>query len=488
MAGTSSNSLLEEVLVNDPSASGQLLASPTSQSTASCRPQEENRRCWICQMDENDDAPEKPLWRRPCPCSLTAHNECLLEWIADAETPKPGGQAVLPSKIVCPVCKAPFKIDRPQDLIVNLLDRTQSMVRRLVLPTAISSLLGCGYAGLFVYGVNTLYLVFGQEEASRILVSMRTVDDSAIGAYLSRRSLTALWSLMTGTDAFFPRMDSSGPFSHWKQWLTLPLIGPALILSRSRMADYVFPLLIPVYFFNPLHRDIYRWPPTAGLTFATLPYIRTAYIEFYRYAFAAVEKKWDLAVMRKPREGETAEGIAQQAEDEDIFEIQIVEGDVGGDNELPNENQAPGPLQVNPQANAQGEDAPLGNAQADGVVGEQPGAVGPPHRRDDFFFQRNWSIAQAAIKITGALSLPLVSSVMGDLLEVLLPARWVGKGAFGGRYSTRGLLGQKWGRTVAGGCLFVVLKDVITLYAKWKRAKNFGKRTIIDYDGLRRGR
>ncbi len=44
-----------------------------------------------------------------------------------------------------------------------------------------------------------------------------------------------------------------------------------------------------------------------------------------------------------------------------------------------------------------------------------------------------------------------------------------------------GLLQQKWGRSVVGGCLFVVLKDAITLYCKWRRAKNQGKRKVLDY-------
>jgi len=80
----------------------------------------------------------------------------------------------------------------------------------------------------------------------------------------------------------------------------------------------------------------------------------------------------------------------------------------------------------------------------------------------------------------GALFFPAVAAAMGEVLKVSLPAKWVGRGVgVGGK----GLLMEKWGRSLVGGCLFVVLKDVVTLYCKWRKAKDFGKRKIIDYVG-----
>jgi hypothetical protein len=91
---------------------------------------------------------------------------------------------------------------------------------------------------------------------------------------------------------------------------------------------------------------------------------------------------------------------------------------------------------------------------------------------------------------------------MGDILALTLPSRLVDPnfgsrtvvsivGIFGRKvnYITghKGLLKEKWGRSLVGGCLFVVLKDAVMLYCKWKKARDFGKRRVRDWEGRRRG-
>ena len=83
---------------------------------------------------------------------------------------------------------------------------------------------------------------------------------------------------------------------------------------------------------DPAHRNILHWPPSPGLTFAAVPYIRTAYNELYKHTVGPLEKKWELAVQRKPREGETAEQIAAQAAEEEEGEV-IFELEFGHDHE-----------------------------------------------------------------------------------------------------------------------------------------------------------
>lgn len=101
--------------------------------------------------------------------------------------------------------------------------------------------------------------------------------------------------------------------------------------------------------------------------------------------------------------------------------------------------------------------------------------------------RQNVSTAQVASTVMGALFFPAISSLMGDLLKVALPAKWVTKqpNRWGVRISD-GMLKEKWGRSIIGGCLFVVLKDAITLYCKWKKARDFGKKKVLDYVGERR--
>ena len=464
-------------------ASVRALGSNPISSTFPSKPQQVDiRRCWICQMDETEDTPDSSAWRCPCPCSLVAHDECLLEWVAAGEAPKDGGTAST-QKFYCPVCKAEIKIERPRDALVEIFDQAQIVARSLAYPTAISTLLGCGYAGLFAYGVNTLYLVFGREEAVKILVTMRRPEGSYLlgGEGKLRDTLVAI---IASTDPFFPRFESIG----WREFIALPMIAPALVLSRSSLGGFVFPLMISAvgilyqnimyhrrpnslvlkYFISsPTHRDIYNWPPTPGLAFASLPQFLTLYNNFYQYTFGDLERKWDQAVQRKPRDGETVEQIAEQQadqEDDNIFGIEIVEEEVHMD--------------------AGGHIIPVADAvpQADAIADRQEGGV-PARNHEDIFFQRNWSVARIIMNVTGALSFPLISSAMGTLLEVLLPARLVGHGPFGNKFRSQGILQEKWGRTIVGGCLFVVLKDAFTLYCKWKKAQNFGKRKILDYRG-----
>lgn len=221
----------EPVLLNDPRANVSSIDHPSPGE------QLDIRRCWICQGDETEEAPGTSIWRKPCPCSLVAHDECLLEWIADAEAPKPG-EFPVPHSIVCPQCKAEIKIERPQDLVVKMFDRIQALATACILPTALSGLVGCCYSGLVVYGFNIIHIVFGSEDASRLLASMR-------GPRYTHRSSLMQWldTVISNTDPFLPGL---GAFSNWKAWLTLPLIGPGLVLLRTKMADYTFPLLMPL--------------------------------------------------------------------------------------------------------------------------------------------------------------------------------------------------------------------------------------------------
>jgi hypothetical protein len=247
---TSANALVDSVsqvpggspvLLNDPLANERDgVPSPLPSTFPSRSRQQDVRRCWICQMDETEDTPESSVWRSPCPCSLVAHDECLLEWIADGEAPKDGGAAST-QKFFCPVCKAEIHIERPRDALVALYDQVQGAAKSLAYPTAISALLGCGYAGLFAYGVNTLYLVFGREEAVKILAAMRgrqMYDWS--GRFLGERYQETIGALIANADPFFPRIDLIG----WRGFVALPMIAPSLVLSRSSLGRFVFPLMI----------------------------------------------------------------------------------------------------------------------------------------------------------------------------------------------------------------------------------------------------
>ena len=129
----------QTVLLNHPSSS-ESSPKPEPQRKQQSRPKvktaESNKepvKCWICFADETEDTPTSSEWRSPCPCALTAHESCLLDWVADLENPlnrkSPG-----PPKIECPQCKAKITIARPRSFVVEGVRAVQRATARFVLP------------------------------------------------------------------------------------------------------------------------------------------------------------------------------------------------------------------------------------------------------------------------------------------------------------------------------------------------------------------
>ncbi|EAA32529.2 hypothetical protein GE21DRAFT_6290 [Neurospora crassa] len=92
--------------------------------------------------------------------------------------------------------------------------------------------------------------------------------------------------------------------------------------------------------------------------------------------------------------------------------------------------------------------------------------------------------------VVTSLLFPFISYGMGELLRLSLPRSWTsppkaivtsgffrsGKIMQGG---PGGLLQQRWGRSLAGGCLFVVIRDVFELYAKYRNVQAKKARRIV---------
>jgi hypothetical protein len=76
---------------------------------------------------------------------------------------------------------------------------------------------------------------------------------------------------------------------------------------------------------------------------------------------------------------------------------------------------------------------------------------------------------------------------MGEVLRVTLPRSWVTRPApsWGSRPQATGLLQRRWGRSLVGGCLYVVLKDAFTLYAKYRQVQQKSKRRVRNVERRR---
>ena len=410
--------------------------------------------CWICLNDSTEDDPANlPVWRHPCSCNLTAHETCLLDWVADLENPKNHKRSPPPDKILCPQCKSEIKIARPNSYIVagvRGLDRT---LGRLVLPGLGLTILGTIYAGLTIHGFYTVLIVCGRPHANRIFAEA-----------LRQRG-----------------------------WLSgYALIPLSLIFSRTSYADFVLPggtlFLLATQLSERFEIDMTIWPPLPSTVFACLPALRTAYNYSYERVFGELNRKWIREV--QPRQSEPAEGQENNmvdlanAEEEMMDEAGdgglVVQLDInlGGRGE-----EEPPPAGEVPQNNDQGPAGENGNAPAEAAPAED-GAGGNANQGavHQMLGQQQNEIVTSGIgeTVLGALAFPVVAAGMGGLLSYALPESWMSSANWmNGR---PGLLRHRWGRSVVGGCLFIALKDALVLYCRWKLAQTHRQRRVMDYD------
>lgn len=82
------------------------------------------------------------------------------------------------------------------------------------------------------------------------------------------------------------------------------------------------------------------------------------------------------------------------------------------------------------------------------------------------------------------LMLPGISFATGELLRLCLPQSWAQRPP---GLAPTGLLQEQWGRSLVGGCLYVVFRDLFRLYVKHRKAKILPSTKIMEYRGRRRG-
>ena len=437
-------------------------------STSASSPSSEPRKCWICFADETEDSPTTSAWRTPCPCALTAHETCLLDWVADLESDsrKKGGA------IQCPQCKAPITIERPRNPLVRGVQAADRLTAKLVVPGIIVTVANTVWAGAIMHGAASLLLVFGPRDTHLLLGTSRTGQ--------------------TSLSWFFG----------------LPLIPFSLIASQTSLKSPALPATLMLFnklSYPPQTLGKGLWPPSAAMTFAALPYMHVAYNHIFRYLFAERQERWMKAV--RPRAGQaTADREAEddqpangdihghqhdhehdhhhhhdhEQEGEVVFQLDIgLDVDVGGRNEEPAAAPGPDVPAARPAAhdhdhhhhhhhhhNHNHEDNNNGNGN------------GIPNRL-------LFDTVAFADAMLGALAFPAVAAAMGHALRLALPKVWTAAPTGWARRPT-GLLQSQWGRSVVGGCLFLVAKDAMVLYARWRLARDHGRRRVQDWKGERK--
>ncbi|KAH8676062.1 hypothetical protein BX600DRAFT_432594 [Xylariales sp. PMI_506] len=440
----------------------QILDNRTSSTPPAGAPnfdhQADTRRCFICLVDE----PEECLpadWVTPCTCTLEGHQSCLLTWVADLEMQ---GKAVK-----CPLCKSSIVVVDRWDPAIHLSD---TLVRYL---SGLSPwlLLSFGLSGVAMssafYGMHALEVFAGPESAVRFLFK-RTEPDGYFDIMLER--LRKAMPSVVPRDAAAARAllaeegIHTGPPVDWFHFFSLTLIAPALVLNRMHVGEAVMipSSLMYAMFLSDHKADMLAWPPSPQKALAAFPVVKAIYIHTYRAVSKRLDKKLQSVTAQTHNlQGETAEEAAarqgaQQAEAEaeadHIIDIQIdlALGDDG-----------------------QNDAEPLDGANANDPAAPRPnrGAVN--------------GLGSLFNYLAGALMWPTVSYGAGSLLRLVLPTAWTTKPSSG---AITGLLQERWGRSLVGGCLFVVLKDAFFLYVKWRKTINRPYRRIRNVDRRAQGR
>jgi len=379
--------------------------------------------------------------------------------VADLEAPNKRK----PAKIECPQCKAKITIARPRSPIVEFVRAIERATGRLLIPFVLVTLAGTIMTGCWMHGLSTVYVMCGPEDAERLL----GVDD--------------------------------GPSINSRMGLSLPLIPLALIGARTHYLDNLLPI-IPIFYFasNAPRREGSLWPPSAAFTLSTLPYVRAAYNELYSRVLAPKEKAWIKEV--QPRAGETGENELQnqQVNQEDAdnvvheginfelnLQVELVDEEEANEEAEEIQQQPEQPVGNLPTGNQDQVEQDQGQNQ---VPPQQHGHPQPHPAPQLAANQGAPAVANVIVdtvgyaqKAMGALVFPTIAAAMGVLLKAALPKTWTTPPGRWDRYPV-GFLHSRFGRSVAGGCIFVVLRDTILVYSKYRLAQDHKQRRVVDHD------
>ena len=297
----------------------------------------------------------------------------------------------------------------------------------------------------------------------------------------------------------------------------LPLVPAALVAGPASRNNRVLPaLFILGYLPTARETDVFfggaagvstLWPPSAAMTFAVLPYLQTAYAKALRYVFEERERRWLATIRPRGTEG-AAEELGDGRRQDDVhlhhhhhrvheddpdgadefaveFDIGVEILDEGEPAPAPDVPRARDPERPADQpADQPAEQAPVQPAPAPAPAPRREGGGGGGGGADG----ARWLLdtVRIADAVVGALAFPAVAAAAGFALKLVLPRAWTAERLTRGGVRP-GLLQSQWGRSVVGGCLFVAVKDAVMLYARYRLARDHGRRRVLDWKGKRTG-
>ncbi|GAO47684.1 hypothetical protein SAICODRAFT_10421 [Saitoella complicata NRRL Y-17804] len=244
------------------------------------------RRCWICLVDETegapDGAPSTLVWKKPCTCSLVAHEHCLLNWISIQESDARSDKAT------CPQCRQPIHTrDASPSPLLRVLETIDHEFKR-VMPILVGYGMGTTiHIAACSYAFTTLEKVCG-ENVLRMVV--KHFDNP-----LDRR-----W---------------------WHYSVGFPLVPLYLLAieSRSTTLPFLLELLahtilpLPSLTFERLHAHPSTWPASSLVTMAGFAKTNV-WDKIYVQKLVPVKERWEREARGAGEEDEGAQGGEQRWE------------------------------------------------------------------------------------------------------------------------------------------------------------------------------
>lgn len=109
-------------------------AAPTTPQLQRTQTDASLRSCFIC-LQTPSETPNA-AWVNACPCSLEAHEDCMLRWISEHEREST-------KTLRCPACKGKIQTTEPKDSFVGLRDRLHKMYSRITPAILLGVVTGC---------------------------------------------------------------------------------------------------------------------------------------------------------------------------------------------------------------------------------------------------------------------------------------------------------------------------------------------------------
>ncbi|PHH72177.1 hypothetical protein CDD82_6138 [Ophiocordyceps australis] len=513
------------------------------------------RRCFMCLGDESPSDPPG-TWVDPCPCTIEAHQECILTWVTDCERNK--------KPLKCPVCKATIELEGTRDAIVAASDALSTRFSRLTPCILVGGISMGAQFSLQMYGFLALWTFAGKKPAVRFLFGSDDMGNPIMGSSLAvirHRVSTALVLMSVAPTLLLTRAWPINSHS-----LLIPSASVVGYCSRdlSNLQDALIARQFASFIAMGHKPHVMHWPPSPRLVMAAFPLVRSIYRSLWDQFVRPYDMKLNRQIQGLPPEGPTPRQSTIVGRDTVLYIVLWLlrvsmefidfgqppggDGHDGRDDDNDNDGAAMNAARLmelraaidagqdqdgqpivdgvvahgeaQDAAEAPGQNEPQQGdelARQDDAVGDaRHGILIPPNVVVDVEWPGQqaqeanadgenmdalrappvtFSIVDFLSKITnsivGSLLLPGVSFAMGEALRLVLPRSWTTVaprdfwgGLIGG--GRPGLMQQRWGRSLVGGCLFIVLKDMATLYVKSRRVAQLKVRKVKNVQRQRR--